>query len=127
MEGYARRWCEYENPGGSSTNNGLEGTNSAIKHYYTGREKKGLKDIVKLTGELLDEASTEESQEKRLSHGNPTGAELKKAELFLNKFHFAFETGKGKYCVLYHILPRIRRFWTLYDISTPIMAFLYKI
>ncbi len=52
MEGHARRWCEYENPGGSSTNNGLEGTNSAIKHYYTGREKKGLKDIVKLTGEL---------------------------------------------------------------------------
>ena len=22
MEGHARRWCEYENPGGSSTNNG---------------------------------------------------------------------------------------------------------
>ena len=68
----------------------------------------------------------EESQEMRLSHRKPTGGELKKAELFLNKFHFEFEKKieDGKYSVLFHILPRIRR---LFDISRPIIAFLYKL
>ena len=65
--------------------------------YFQGGEKKGLREIIKNTGELLDKVSTEERQETRLSHGNPTAAELKKAELYLNKYHFAFERRKGNY------------------------------
>ena len=60
----------------------LQVTNKPISNYRTHRRASGRSFYWR---------------KSRLFHGNPTAAELKKAELYLNKYHFAFEMGKGNY------------------------------